>query len=313
GAPVLVELEPDRSAANLLQEPLRHRGVPLAGEPDVERQIVRGLEHAGDVPGARRAGSGVRPGRRTGAAADPGGDAARHGLERLLRRDEMDVRVHAARGHDQALRRDRLGRHAHGHAGCHARHHVGIAGLPDPGDAPVLDPDVRLDDAGPVDDERVGDDAVERLRLARARLLSHAVAQHLAPAELALVAVHGVVALHLRDQVRVAEPDPVTPRRAEQVGVVPPLDGPAHGFSSTCANPRETAAASARDLLAGSTGPSAIAFPPRATFAPASATSCTVLRSPGSKRTALPAGMSRRMPYALPRSNERARLVSKKW
>ena len=47
--------------------------------------------------------------------------------------------------------------------GGDAGHHVGVAGLADAGDAAALDADVGLADAGPVDDERVGDDAVERV------------------------------------------------------------------------------------------------------------------------------------------------------
>ena len=53
--------------------------------------------------------------------------------------------------------------------GRHAGHHVRVAGLADAGDAAVLDADVGLVDAGPVDDQRVGDDAVERLGVGDAR------------------------------------------------------------------------------------------------------------------------------------------------
>ena len=55
---------------------------------------------------------------------------------------------------------------------------------------------------------------------AHAGRLAHAVAQHLAAAELALVAVDGGVALDLGDEAGVAEPDAVAGRRAVDVGVV---------------------------------------------------------------------------------------------
>ena len=80
----------------------------------------------------------------------------------LLRADEVDVRVDAAGREDQAFARDRFGRDADDHAVGDAGHHVGVAGLADAGDPAALDADVGLVDAGPVDDERVGDDAVER-------------------------------------------------------------------------------------------------------------------------------------------------------
>ena len=53
--------------------------------------------------------------------------------------------------------------------GRHAGHHRRVAGLADAGDAAALDADVGLADAGPVDDQRVGDDAVERLGVGDAR------------------------------------------------------------------------------------------------------------------------------------------------
>ena len=74
----------------------------------------------------------------------------------------MDVRIDSTGRHDQSFAGDRLGRHPHRHSRRDARHHIRIAGLSDRGDAAILDPDVRLDDPGPVHDEGVGDDAIER-------------------------------------------------------------------------------------------------------------------------------------------------------
>ncbi len=117
-------------------------------------------------------------------------------------------------------------------SGGHAGHHVGIAGLADAGDAPALDADVRLADAGPVDDERVGDDAVERAASSETPArLAHAVAQHLAAAELALVAVDGGVVLDLRDEIGVAEAHAIAGRRAVDVGVVASIDSMTHSLT----------------------------------------------------------------------------------
>src|SRR5205085_9624233 len=102
----------------------------------------------------------------------------------------------------------------------------------------------------------------------------HAVAEHLAAAELALVAVRREIALDLEDERGVAEADLVSGGRSVDVGVRAAGDLVAHG-----------------SLLA-------------------TATRRMVLVSPGSKRTAVPAGMSRRMPVARARSNSSAALVS---
>ena len=134
----------------------------------------------------------------------------------------MNVRVDAAGREDEPFAGNRFGRGAHDHVRRHAGHHIRIAGLADAGDSSVLHAHVRLVDAGPVDDERVGDHEVERVGLGHAGRLSHAVAQHLAAAELAFVAVDGVVALDFGDEIGIAEPDPIARRRSVDVGVMPP-------------------------------------------------------------------------------------------
>src|SRR6185437_15146576 len=116
------------------------------------------------------------------------------GIERfvdLLRRDEMDMRVDAAGGDDLALAGNGFGPGADGDV--HARLHVGIAGLAYAGDAPVLEADIGLHDAPMIDDQRVGDDGVDRALHARRLALPHAVADHLAAAELHLLAVNRAV------------------------------------------------------------------------------------------------------------------------
>src|SRR5581483_4188595 len=118
-----------------------------------------------------------------------------------------------------------------------------------PDDAAVLDADVRLDDARPVDDQRVRDDDVERVRVVASRALPLRVAEDLSAAELALIAVARVIALDLDEQIGVAEANAIAGRGPEHVGIVAPVDR-------------------------------------------AHCTSLTVLASPGSKRTAVPAGMS---------------------
>src|SRR4029079_13673654 len=104
---------------------------------------------------------------------------------------------------------------------------------------------------------------------------------HLAAAELALVAIDGEVALDLGDQAGVAETHAIADGRPVHLCVRTPAQDVTHDASST-----------ARRRRAG--------------------TSRTVFCSPGSKRTAAPAGMSRCMPRASSRLNASARLVSKK-
>ena len=107
-------------------------------------------------------------------------------------------------------------------------HHIRIARLADAGDQAVLDADIGLEDAGVIDDQGVGDDAIERVGLADAGGLAHAFAEGLAAAEFAFVAIDGKIALDL-------QPQAVSPRRtvagrgAVDFRVVRAFDGVGHG------------------------------------------------------------------------------------
>src|SRR5581483_8204149 len=135
----------------------------------------------------------------------------------LLRADQVDVAVDAAGGDDLVLAGDHLG--AGPDDDVDPGLDVGIAGLADRGDAAVLDADIGLHDAAVIDDHGVRDHGVDRPLAARQLALSHAVADHLAAAELDLLAVMRVVALDLDDQIGVGEPDAVADRRAEHRGI----------------------------------------------------------------------------------------------
>ena len=202
------------------------RGIALAGEGKVHREGIGGLDHAGKVPRPRRAGRRQRAVRRAGAAAQHGGEARAQRLLDLLRADEMDMRVEAARGDDLAFAGDRFGARADDDR--HARLRVGIAGLADGVDAAVLHADIGLVDTGHVDDQRVGDDRVDRAFGARALALAHAVAQHLAAAELHLLAIGGEVLFDLDEEFGVGKAHLVAGRRTVHRGVGGSGDGGWH-------------------------------------------------------------------------------------
>ena len=76
---------------------------------------------------------------------------------------------------------------------------------------------------------------------------------------------------------------------------------------------REDLQSARRPSAASRWSPRVRLFRPDSHWAPATSTSVTRLASPGSKRTAVPAGMFSRMPNARARSNRSARFTSKKW
>lgn len=216
-APVLVQLQRAGAALDHLDQRGGPRGVTLAGNAEIDREGVERLDHPPHVPRPRRAGGSERAVRRASAATQHGGDAAHQGVLDLLRTDEMDVAVKAAGREDLALTRDHVG------AGTDddgdARLDVGISGLADRRNHAVLDRDVGLDDAPVVDDQRVGDDGVGRALLVGDLRLPHAVADHLAAAELHLLAIGGEILLHLDDEIGVGQPHPVAGGRAKHVGI----------------------------------------------------------------------------------------------
>ena len=129
----------------------------------------------------------------------------------------MDVGVEAAGGEDFAFAGDHVGARSDddGDAGLDIR----IAGLADGGDFAVLEPDIGFDDAPMVENERVGDDGVDRALLVADLALPHAVADHLAAAELHLLAVSAEILLDFDDEIGVGKPHAVTRGRAEHVGI----------------------------------------------------------------------------------------------
>jgi hypothetical protein len=173
-----------------------------------------------------RACRGIGTGGRPGAAAEHRGDARHQRFFHLLWADEVDVGIESTGGEDLALARDHLG------AGTDddrdARLDVGIAGLADSVNFPVLDADVSLHDPPMVEDQRIGDDGVDRPLPVRRLALTHAVADHLAAAELHLFAVGREVLLDLDDDVGIGQPHPVARGGPEHVGVDGARDAKCH-------------------------------------------------------------------------------------
>ena len=147
----------------------------------------------------------------------------RDGVLAQARGVEMHVHVDGAGGGDQPFAVAHRGGRGDDQARVDAVHDGGIAGLADADDAAVLDAEVALDDA----EHRV--DHARRCRAAcraRPRALvtpaarPDAVAQGLAAAVQAFVAVDRVVLLDHGDQRGVAEPHAVADGRAVELRVV---------------------------------------------------------------------------------------------
>src|SRR2546422_532660 len=293
---------------DLFDQRRREARIAFAEKAEVHRERLGGFEHALNMPRAGCASRRESPCRRSRTSADHGRDAGHQRFLDLLGTDEMDVRIDSTCGDDRALAGDdlRAGADHDIDRGLDVR----IAGLAELRNSAVLDRDVALHDAPPVDDQRIGDHrvgAVPGCTLA----LAHAVADDLAAAELDFLPVDGKVALDLDDQIRIREPHAVADGRAEHLRVSGAPD--LHRSLRFAVLPARFVSFSAFGFFSGgSSGPMTAPRNPYTMRAPASATSSTVRFCPGSKRTAVPAAMLRRWPRAASRSNARAAFVSAK-
>src|ERR1700738_2823721 len=112
------------------------------------------------------------------AAAGP------RGSDRVV---ECAERIEAAGGENLTLAGNDLGAGADDDGDV--RLNTRIAGLADGEDAPLLEADIGLHDPPIVEDQRVGDDGIDRALGIRRLALAHAVADHLAAAEFHLLAI----------------------------------------------------------------------------------------------------------------------------
>ena len=217
GAVILVDLDADDAAVEMLHDGLRVVRRAAAEEAEIDRPRLRRLQHPVGVPGAAAVDGEERP----HGAADHGGEPARQRVVALVRRHPVHVDVDAARRHDQAAGRVVGGVGAADQVGIHPVLGVGVAGLADAGDLAVLDADIGLHQAEHgVDDGGVLDQHVERaVGGGGVGVVGHAVAHHAAGAGPALVAVGGVVVLDLADQRGIAEPDLVALGRPVVAGI----------------------------------------------------------------------------------------------
>lgn len=137
----------------------------------------------------------------------------------LLRAYEVNVRIDATRCDDLALACDDVRAAPHDHPRRDVCHDIRVARLADTDYDAVLDTNVGLVDATPVNNQRVRHHQIQGPRVGPPRRLAHALPERLSAAELALVPVHGQISLDAHPQVRHAQAHAVSRRGAKHGGV----------------------------------------------------------------------------------------------
>src|ERR1700751_6483379 len=129
--------------------------------------------------------------------------------------DGMHVRGDATGSYNIAFAGDHLGSRAYNYV--NVRLHIGIAGFADGGNAPVLNADIGLHNSPVIENERVGDNFINRALAAGTLRLTHAVADHFSASEFHLLAIDREVLLHLDDEVGIREAHLVADRWAKHL------------------------------------------------------------------------------------------------
>ena len=218
---------------------------------------------------------------RTGSATEHGGDATRQSMINLLRTNKVDMTINSTCRDDASLPRNHLCGGTNGHTNAILQQR--ISRMADANDATALDANVRFDDPlHAINDEGVRNHKVQRIRVQCQGRLRHTITNDFASAKFHLVAIPSIfgnqIALHFHEKLRIREPHLIANSWTKHAGVL-----------------------FAGNLHAGST-PLTRLFNPWTSRIPANATTPTSRVSPGSKRTAVPAGMFSRNPNAVARS-----------
>src|SRR5229473_5679649 len=134
----------------------------------------------------------------------------------------MDMYVDATSSDNLTFAGDHLGSRSYyyGDVGLH----IGITSFAQGGNASVPNCNIGLHNSPVIENQRVGDDRINRALSAGTLRLTHAVADDFPASELHLLAIDREVLLHLDDEVGVREAHLVADRWAKHLGI----GGPAH-------------------------------------------------------------------------------------
>ena len=311
GSPVLVHLVAAGAGERLLLE--RRRGhtccpCPAAAGSTGNASSARWDCLRCQAPGVTVVGLGAL--RRPGATAAERGQAGGSASYDLRRGQEVHVGVEAAGGEDLALAGDHVGARPITRAGSTPSAMSGLPLRP----IPTIRPSLMPTSARTMPQwSRITALVMTVSSAPSARggqRLVHRLADRLAAAEDRLLAAEGEVLLDLDPQVGVAQPDLVSGGRPVQRGVR------ADRSSPTAVPSGRPSRHGLRLWSAHGLGPAAVAPGAGSREPPgdrAARRSPTVREAPGSNRTDVPGGMSRRKPCAADRSKSRPEFTSGRW
>mmetsp|Transcript_24303 Transcript_24303/g.37461 ORF Transcript_24303/g.37461 Transcript_24303/m.37461 type:complete len:405 (+) Transcript_24303:486-1700(+) len=163
GAPILVQFEPTCTRFNGIDQALRFGRVAFPRKPKVQRQTIGSLHHHAQMRGRWGTRRGTRPGSRAGPTPEHRRQSRRNGLIGQLRTDIVNVRINSPRSEYGPFTSNDFGVDANDQIRRHPILRVGISSLANSNDGAIVHTNVGLVDAGIIDNERIGNDQIERL------------------------------------------------------------------------------------------------------------------------------------------------------
>jgi hypothetical protein len=182
------------------------------------------------MPRARRASCGIRTRGGSSASTHHRGQTGKQCFRDLLRADEMDVYIDAARRDNLSLAGDRF--RPRSDDNIYIRLYIRISCLADRRNMTIFNADICFYDSPVVEDQRVGNDGINRSLRSGPLRLAHAVAHNLPAPELHLLAIDREVLFYLDDQVGIGETHLVANSRAKHLRVRGAIHCVGHSITS---------------------------------------------------------------------------------
>src|SRR5580700_10012414 len=225
-----MELQSTCSCSDLFNEAYGRARVALTEDPEIQWKGISRLKHPLNMPRARRTGCGIRTRGGSSASTHHRGQTGKQRFCDLLRADEMDVYIDAACRDDLSFASDRF--RPRSDDNIHIRLNIRISCLADCRDMTVFNADICFYDSPVVEDQRVGNDGINRSFRSGPLRLAHAVAHNLPAPELHLLAIDREVLFHLNNQVCISETHLVANSRPKHLRIRGAVHRVGHSITS---------------------------------------------------------------------------------
>src|SRR5579863_2976263 len=225
-----MELKSTCSCSDLFNEACGRARVAFTEDPEIHWKRFSCLQHPLNMPRARRASRGIRTRGGSSAPTHHRGQAGKQRFRDLLRADEMDMYIDAACRDDLSFASDRF--RPRSDDNIYIRLNIRISRLADCHNMAIFNADISFYDSPVVENQRVGNDGINRSFCSGTLRLAHAVAHNLPASELHLLSIDCEVLFHLDNQVCISETHLVANSRPKHLRIRGAVHRVGHSITS---------------------------------------------------------------------------------